>query len=111
MKVSDGHKLGERDVTPEAVYLNRRQYLKASAVGAAALLAPTVKASPATGSADPAPLWLQAQNNQAAPSPFSSTEKLTPYEYVTGYNNFTNLGPAKMIPKNMDKTSNRILGR
>ena len=44
MKVPVGSKLTEHDVTPEAVYLNRRQYLKVSAVGAAALMAPALKA-------------------------------------------------------------------
>ena len=99
MKAPVEGKLTERDVTPEAVYLNRRQYLQASAVGAAALLAPTIKASDRATGEDPAPRWLQSQNKQASPSPFSSTEKLTPYEYVTGYNNFYEFGTGKDDPE------------
>ena len=99
MKAPVGSKLTEQDVTPEAVYLNRRQYLKASAVGAAALLAPTLKASESAYGTDSAPLWLKSQNKQASPSPFSTTEKLTPYEYVTGYNNFYEFGTGKDDPE------------
>ena len=98
MKTPVGSTLTEADVTPETVYLNRRQYLKASAVAAAVLVAPKLKASESTFGADPAPLWLQSQNKQASPSPFSTTEKLTPYEYVTGYNNFYEFGTDKDDP-------------
>ena len=99
MKTPVGSTLTEADVTPETVYLNRRQYLKASAVAAAVLVAPKLKASESTFGADPAPLWLQSQNKQASPSPFSTTEKLTPYEYVTGYNNFYEFGTGKDDPE------------
>lgn len=99
MKAPIGSKLTERDVTPEGVYLNRRQYLKASAVGATALLAPRLKAAESTYGPDLAPLWLQSQNKQASPSPLSTTEKLTPFEYVTGYNNFYEFGTGKDDPE------------
>jgi sulfoxide reductase catalytic subunit YedY len=99
MKALITNKLTEHSVTPEAVYLNRRQWLKASAVGAAGLLAPSMKAVEVAPGDDPAPPWLQSQNKQASPSPFSSTEKLTPYEYVTGYNNFYEFGTGKDDPE------------
>ncbi len=73
MKALITNKLTEHSVTPEAVYLNRRQWLKASAVGAAGLLAPSMKAVEVAPGDDPAPPWLQSQNKQASPSSFSST--------------------------------------
>ena len=107
MKAPVGGKLTERDVTPETVYLNRRQYLKAAAVGAAALMVPTLKASESAYGTDSAPLWLKSQNKQASPSPFSTTEKLTPYEYVTSMN----LVLGRMTLRSTGKISSRILGR
>ena len=71
------------EITPHDVYLNRRSFL---ALGAAAALAPTmaVAGEPLTG---------------ATPGPFSTDEARTPYDDVTSYNNFYELGPDKADPK------------
>jgi sulfoxide reductase catalytic subunit YedY len=70
------------DVTPRAVYLERRALLSGAAGLAAAGLLPRASA------AQEAP----------TPSPFSIDEPPTAYEYVTGYNNFYEFGVDKADP-------------
>ena len=82
------------EVTPKHVYLNRRQFLAAAAAAAGA----------AAVGADP---WREngcGRRPCAAPasrcgplvkSPFSTTEKETPYKDVTNYNNYYEFGTDK----------------
>src|ERR1700689_4135977 len=73
------------DVTPKAAYLSRRRFL------AAALAAP---------------LAARAETKLAGitKSPFSTTEAPTPYEAVTGYNNYYEFGTGKDEPVKLAKT-------
>jgi sulfoxide reductase catalytic subunit YedY len=78
------------EITPRRWYDNRREFLRrAVALGLA-------------GSAFPAhELFAQnatAQKLQGANSPFSTSEKLTPYKDVTTYNNFYEFGTDKHQP-------------
>ena len=68
-------------VTPKDVYLNRRRFLSAAA-----------------GLAVAAPAFAGAKLPVSAKSPFSTDEKLTPYDAVTGYNNFYEFGTGKEDP-------------
>jgi sulfoxide reductase catalytic subunit YedY len=68
-------------VTPKDVYLNRRRFLAAAA-----------------GLAVAAPAFGGAKLPVSAKSPFSTDEKLTPYDAVTGYNNFYEFGTGKEDP-------------
>ena len=83
------------EVTPRWLYLNRRKFLK-SALGAAvgALAGQSVKelAWPSQ------PALAGSKLNVAAKSPFSTTEKVTPYPDVTHYNNFYEFGTDKEDP-------------
>ena len=80
------------EVTPKSVYMNRRNFLTGAAVAAGAAFA-----------AGPASSWLDPETAQAAgakltvasKSPFSTTEKETPYQAVTTYNNFYEFGTDK----------------
>jgi sulfoxide reductase catalytic subunit YedY len=72
------------DVTPKSLYLNRRRFL-------AAALASPFAAQAATKLAG------------VTPSPLSTTEKPTPYQYVTGYNNFYEFGTGKEEPVKLAK--------
>jgi methionine sulfoxide reductase catalytic subunit len=65
-------------VTPIGVYLNRRGFLAVVAFGGGAAIAGT--------------------KLNAAKSPFSTTEKPTPYQDVSTYNNFYEFGTAKSDP-------------
>jgi sulfoxide reductase catalytic subunit YedY len=65
-------------VTPRNVYLNRRGFLASVAFGGGAAIAGT--------------------KLNAVKSPFSTTEKLTPYQDVSTYNNFYEFGTGKSDP-------------
>lgn len=89
------------DVTPREVYLNRRKFLQGLGIagglalagkGIADLVNPSARAYAATKLA---PL---------ASSPFSTTEKVTPYQVVASYNNYYEFGTEKGDPmKNSQK--------
>lgn len=92
------------EITPEASYLNRRQWLqKGLALGAglllpAAGLAATLPYAPVAERSN-APPWLRqklAQRQRVAANP--TGEPLTPYASVTSYNNFYEFGTGKADP-------------
>jgi len=83
------------EVTPKSLYLNRRKFLKQTTTAAAAL---------ASGGSL---LTLLSARREAlattklgnlAKSPFSTSEKATPYDDVTHYNNFYEFGTDKSDP-------------
>ncbi len=80
-------KIRSSEITPEHVYLNRRQFMKgvgAAALGAAVLAACGPAANPLT----------QAAPTAAGPKPQAGTQTdelgdpLTPYDVITNYNNY-----------------------
>jgi sulfoxide reductase catalytic subunit YedY len=78
-------------VTPKKAYLNRRRFLAAStglALGSAGAL--KILSTSA--------LTAQRRKLPARASSFSASEKLTPFEDVTHYNNFYEFGTAKTDP-------------
>ncbi|MEC5319991.1 protein-methionine-sulfoxide reductase catalytic subunit MsrP [Brenneria populi subsp. brevivirga] len=95
-------KLTEADVTPEAVFHQRRSLLKALGVTAAALSLPTPAQADLLA-------WLSGGDRPAAPPgrPLSFTQPemwrlkapLTPENKVTGYNNFYEFGMDKADPQ------------
>ena len=72
--------LRDSDVTPKGIYLNRRKFL------AAALASPALTA------------FAGAKLGGISRSPLSVDEKVTPYEIVTGYNNYYEFGTGKLDP-------------
>ena len=79
----NGPKLGWSDVTPKALFLNRRALI--AGAGALALTSPAVMR--------PAQAKITA-----APSPFSTDEAPNTFEEITTYNNFYEFGTAKEDP-------------
>jgi len=87
------------DITSKNIYMNRRKFLAgaAAAAGAAALVA------------RPVARWLKPQAAMAAGAklafekigPASTTEKQTPYEIVTGYNNYYEFSTDKEEPAHL----------
>ena len=72
------------EITPPEIYQRRREFLRAGmALGAGLLLPAAAQAS---------------RSLQFTPGPFSTEEGLTPYEDVTTYNNFFELGTGKSDP-------------
>src|ERR1700694_3458333 len=93
--------LGYSDVTPKSVYTQRREFLRAMGIAGTAAFA---------GAA----AWRLGKSHHevhatskldiASKSPFSTTEKETPYNDVTHYNNFYEFGIDKTDPaKNAQK--------
>ncbi len=88
------------EITPKEIYLNRRKFLAGAALtGAAALASPTFR-----DLADPS-LVVQAYDKIPGlqKSPFSTTEKETPYKDVTNYNNFYEFSTDKYEPAELAK--------
>lgn len=77
-------KIRSSDITPEAVYLNRRQFMK----GAAVFAAGAVLAACAPQIAPQAPTPLPAEVGAMAGQKDELGDPLTVYAAVTGYNNY-----------------------
>ncbi|HEX6368712.1 MAG TPA: twin-arginine translocation signal domain-containing protein, partial [Longimicrobium sp.] len=77
------------EITPERLYLSRRDFIGASAV---ALAAGTIPAVAACDTAD------GAAENAAVQAAAPQRDELTPLEDVTGYNNFYEFGTDKEDP-------------
>lgn len=87
--------LTHADVTPKSVYTNRRKFLQAMG-----LVGTTAIAGAAAWRLGWSSEEAQATSklNVASKSPFSTTEKQTPYNDVTHYNNFYEFGTDKTDP-------------
>jgi len=72
------------DVTPKAAYLSRRRFLAAALATPFAARAATIM-------------------SRVTPSPFSTKEQATPFEAVTGYNNYYEFGTGKDEPVKLAK--------
>lgn len=83
--------LGENEVTPEAVYVNRRQFMKgAAAVASVAGIAPTLLAD--------RDRVLASLDHTDSVYGLDAEDSLTPYEAITTYNNFYEFGTSKSDP-------------
>ncbi len=83
------------EITPEGLYLNRREFIRASS-GAAVGVA--FAGLGAASLAAPAPAFAQEPLGDVKKGPFGTDEKLTPYDDVTTYNNFYEFGTDKSDP-------------
>ncbi len=88
------------EITPKSTYLNRRQFLTGvTLAGAATVAGITFKemAAPSTTAS------ANAKIDGIQKSPFSTTEKETPYKDVTNYNNFYEFSTDKYGPAELAK--------
>ena len=96
IRIPRGWELPESAVTPESVFLNRRQIIQGLAAGSIAAAAPGL-AWGATDSDDPsAGLYPVARDERFEPG---EGRKLTDEEWATRYNNFYEFGTSKKIWK------------
>ena len=90
MLIKRGDGIRSSEITPEELYHNRRDFLRnASAVLGASTFGAIL------------PGYVEAAAPQQTPlkkSKYDTTEKLTPYEDVTGYNNYYEFGTDKEDP-------------
>jgi len=93
MQIRTASDIKPSEITPESVYLNRRELLaQATASGLIASMAPSAFAAPTPAGA-PAPT-LQYQHN----AQYSVMEKPNTYDQITNYNNFYEFGVDKTDP-------------
>ncbi len=86
------------DVTPEAVYLSRRDFIRRASAGALVGAGALMAAGRATARPQ-VPAGTGAEPlGPVAKSPFSTTERLNSFEEITGYNNFYEFGTEKTDP-------------
>jgi len=79
------------DITPKAVFENRRNLIKAAAAGSFGMaLAPWFSREALANTPE--------KINAALNPTYASKEELTPYKYVTSYNNFYEFGTDKSDP-------------
>jgi sulfoxide reductase catalytic subunit YedY len=78
------------EITPKSLYLNRRRFLTGLPLAGTALLAGRS--------------FANTKLPNLVKSPFSTTEKLTPFNAVTQYNNYYEFGTAKEQPADLAKT-------
>lgn len=92
------------EITPEAIYNARRDFMRgtmsAAALGVGMTAVPGLLAAPGqVADKDlPGPEWLKQQIAIAKANEQKISENLTPYEHVTGYNNFYEYGYDKTDP-------------
>ncbi len=87
----------EREVTPEALYLRRREFLRAAA--AVSLVAAGCLPGDEGEAKAEAPKLEPIANVKPAPAgPFRATDELTPFESASSYNNFYEFGTDKEDP-------------
>ena len=88
------------EITPKSTYVNRRQFLTgATLAGAAAVAGVTFKETITPSRTALANAKIEGIKN----SPFSTTEKQTPYKDVSNYNNFYEFSTDKYEPAELAK--------
>jgi len=99
--------LAESEVTDRETYINRRQFLQTAglatlALGAPGLLSANTEGIVRHGSkriyAGRSPAWLNDKVDASVIGSFRTDEDLTPYEYISQYNNFYEFGTDKGDP-------------
>lgn len=95
------------EITDERIYWSRREFIAKSGVAAAGVSlsvsgnvagADTADRAVAQDPGDIGPAWVQEKFPHIKRGPYSTTERPTPYEYVTQYNNFYEFGSDKEDP-------------
>ena len=100
IRVRKSWELGDRAVTPEPVYHNRRQIIRTLGAGAAALAVGACDPMDEARAGDtPTPATGDGTGGlDYVPGPYRTDEPLTAYEAVTSYNNFYEFGTDKSDP-------------
>jgi len=101
MLISKTPELTHANVTPKAVYLGRRKFLRNAGLAAATAFAGRGFWELATPSCR---VFAGTKLDVAAKSPFSTTEKQNTYDDVTHYNNYYEFGVDKTEPSKNAQT-------
>lgn len=104
MLIKSSSAIPSSEITPETIYNARRAFMRgtmsAAALGVGTVVAPGLLAAPSqVADKDlPGPDWLKQQIATAKANEQKISDNLTPYEHVTGYNNFYEYGYDKTDP-------------
>lgn len=105
MLIKKPNDIPSSEITPESIYLARRDFMRGSIstglLTAAALNSQGVWADPSYTAAEntnKGPEWLNQQIARAKPDTQKLTESLTPFDSVTSHNNFYEFGYDKTDP-------------
>jgi methionine sulfoxide reductase catalytic subunit len=90
------------EITDKKLYLNRREFIRASTGTAAAVAAGVLGADALLEAATPAPHGRKLENVKK--STFSTEEKQNRWEEITTYNNYYEFGTEKDDPSRMART-------
>jgi sulfoxide reductase catalytic subunit YedY len=85
-----------REITPEGLFLRRREFLCGAAATAAALALPGCSSAAEEGA--PAPPGRRLADVRPGPAELGTSETPTPYADASGYNNFYEFGTDKTDP-------------
>jgi sulfoxide reductase catalytic subunit YedY len=95
MLIKQRSTIASSEITPKSVYLNRRKFIASASAAAAAVVAGRTLLELLSPSQR---LHAGTKLNDVTKSPFSTTEKQTPNNDVTHYNNFYEFGVGKEEP-------------
>lgn len=93
IKHKDKQAIKPSEITPEADFLNRREFIKQSALFATALCTSSLLSSPASASSEYANDF-----SDVIKTPYGQGEKLNSFRDATTYNNFYEFGTSKTDP-------------
>jgi len=91
------------EITPKATYLNRRNFLAGAAMAGAAAVSGVAFRNLADLVAPSLTAHANTKIDGLQKSPFSTTEKETPYKDVSNYNNFYEFSTDKYEPAGLAK--------
>ena len=91
------------EITPKSTYLNRRNFLAGATITGAVAVAGIAFRDFAELVAPPLTAHANAKIDDLQKSPFSTTEKETPYKDITTYNNFYEFSTDKDGPADLAK--------
>jgi sulfoxide reductase catalytic subunit YedY len=95
MLIKPGDGIRSREITPKDLYLNRRKFLAGIGVaGAGVAAAAVIQATVAPRGR----VYAAEKISGIQKSPFSTTEKITPIQTVTNYNNYYEFSTEKEAP-------------
>ena len=100
MLIKKAEDIRSSEITPKSVYLNRRKFLAGAAVAGAAAATGISLRNIITPTAT---VLAGNKIDGIQKSPFSTTEKITPYQDVTNYNNYYEFSTDKTGPADLAK--------
>jgi len=103
MLIKKAAEIPSSEITPKATYLNRRNFLAGAAMAGAAAVSGVAFRDLADLVAPSLIAHANAKIDGLQKSPFSTTEKETPYKDVSNYNNFYEFSTDKYEPAGLAK--------